>query len=100
MAALWQAWRHRMASPGSESIAGIRQLPRLPGFTESRAWHGETVHRIELSKAGDSPGYRSLLSHKSGVQGQDDENQEKVFYAIAFAFLSVALLLLRFASTG
>lgn len=57
-----------------EPISGIEHLPGLPNFTESRAWRGGTVHRIDLSKAGDSPGYRSLLIHQSGVQGHDDED--------------------------
>ena len=57
-----------------EPITGIEHLPGLPNFTDSHAWRGGTVHRIDLSKAGDSPGYRSLLIHQSGVQGQDDED--------------------------
>lgn len=57
-----------------EPIAGIEHLAGLPNFTESRTWRGGTVHRIDLSKAGDSPGYRSLLIHQSGVRGQDEED--------------------------
>ena len=57
-----------------EPITGIEHLPGLPNFTDSHAWRGGTTHRIDLSKAGDSPGYRSLLIHQSGVQGQDDED--------------------------
>ena len=57
-----------------EPIAGIEHLPGLPNFTESRAWRGGTTHHIDLSKAGDSPGYLSLLIHQSGVKGHDDED--------------------------
>ena len=55
-------------------IPGLEHLPGLPDFATTRTWVGGTWFRIDCAKAGDSPGYRSLLIHLS--RHRDDDAPE------------------------
>ena len=57
-------------------IPGLEHLPGLPSFAvTSRTCAGGIVHQIDCTTSGDSPGYRSLLIHRSALHC-DDEPQE------------------------
>lgn len=57
-------------------IPGLEHLPGAPSFMETRQWAGGTIHRIDCRVSGDSPGYRSLLIHRSAIHLEDPHDDD------------------------